>query len=309
MQFRYDLEELRRLQGLNIDQKVALSMTRIQEWYEHWCGKISVNFSGGKDSTVLLHLVRSMYPETPAVYADTRLDLPEVREFVKKTPNVIFVKPVMDFREVIKTYGWVFPSKNVAQYVEAARRGVRYATMLFDGKNYDGTPSKFNKDRYSRWKFLIDAPFKISPKCCEMMKEKPLDNFRKQTGLMPIVGLMAVESIRRELTWRKVGCNAFDTKHPMGRPMMFWTEQDVFNYILKYGLEIPACYGDIVCCKGKYKTTGEQRTGCAFCLIGAHRDKKSSRIKRMKETHPELYKYCMDHLGMREVVEWLNLPH
>ena len=309
MQFRYDLEELRRLQGLNIDQKVALSMTRIQEWYEHYEGKVSVSYSGGKDSTVLLHLVRSMYPEVPAVYADTRLDLPEVRGFVKKTPNVIFVKPVMDFREVIKTYGWCFPSKEVAKYIEDARRGVKYAVNGLQGLYLDGTPSKFCRDRLTRWAFLVDAPFKISPMCCKVMKERPLDEYKKKTGNFPFIGLMATESKRRELTWRKVGCNAFDINRPSSKPLSFWTEQDIWTYILWHGIEIPSCYGDIITKNGKLKCSGEQRTGCAFCLIGAHRDKKSSRIKRLKDTHPALYKYCMEHLGMKEVLEWLKIPH
>ena len=65
--------------------KIALSKLRITEWYEHWQGKVYVSYSGGKDSTVLLKLVRELYPEVPAVYVDTRLDYPEVRAHVKAT--------------------------------------------------------------------------------------------------------------------------------------------------------------------------------------------------------------------------------
>ena len=33
--------------------------------------RLFVSFSGGKDSTILLDLVRDLYPDVPAAYADT----------------------------------------------------------------------------------------------------------------------------------------------------------------------------------------------------------------------------------------------
>ena len=307
-QLKYSKEDLTRLQALSLEDKVTLSKLRIQEWYEHWGGKVAVSFSGGKDSTVLLHLVREMYPEVPAVYVDTGMDLTSVKEFVRNTPNVVRVKPSMNFRQVIETYGWVFPSKNVAKYVSDARRGVRYATMMFEGKNSDGSPSIFNQDRYSRWKKLIDAPFKISEKCCLVMKEEPLDKYYKETGRKPYIGLLACESKRREEAWKKTGCNAFDSRKATSKPLSFWTEQDILAYIKREGLKISEAYGDIVEEKGKLKTTDEQRTGCIFCLIGAHLN-KPNRIQRLKEIEPTKYKYCIEQLGMDEVMTWLNLPH
>lgn len=49
-------EELRLLQALPLDLKVARTKQRIREWVDYW-GKdhVCVSFSGGKDSTVLLH--------------------------------------------------------------------------------------------------------------------------------------------------------------------------------------------------------------------------------------------------------------
>ena len=66
-------EELIIRQGYDLDLKIRISKRTIREWYEEYEGKVRVSFSGGKDSTVLLHLVRSQYPDVPAVFADTGL--------------------------------------------------------------------------------------------------------------------------------------------------------------------------------------------------------------------------------------------
>ena len=95
------------------------------------------------------------------------------------------------------------------------------------------------------WKPLIDAPFEISNKCCDVMKKNPAKNFEKESGRHPIVGTMAEES---RLRWNKylgTNCNAFSAKHPESKPMSFWTEQDVLEYIRRFNLEIPSVYGEI----------------------------------------------------------------
>ena len=59
---------LKQRQILPLWAKEEMSRRRIRQWYEHWDGEVYVSFSGGKDSTVLLHIVRSLYPEVPAVF-------------------------------------------------------------------------------------------------------------------------------------------------------------------------------------------------------------------------------------------------
>lgn len=99
-------------------------------------------------------------------------------------------------------------------------------------------------------------------------------------------------------------CNAFDGKRPMGKPMSFWTEQDVLRFIVDRKLPIASVYGDIVASDGendyaetlidcKLHCTGCQRTGCMFCGFGAHLEKGENRFERMKHTHPKHYEFCI----------------
>ena len=90
------------VQSLPLDIKVAKSKLRIEEWVRYYGDEnCYISFSGGKDSTVLLHLVRSLYPNIEAVYVDTGLEYPEVKAFVKEQDTVSMLRPKMSFRQVI----------------------------------------------------------------------------------------------------------------------------------------------------------------------------------------------------------------
>jgi len=137
----HELWELKQKQSLPFQAKVYMSIARIRQWYDAFDGNVYVSFSGGKDSTVLLHLVRSIYPDVPAVYVDTGLEYPEIKAFVKTFDNITILRPEINFRQVIEKYGYPIISKDVAKKVHYARMGSDWALKCFEGVNKDGTPS------------------------------------------------------------------------------------------------------------------------------------------------------------------------
>lgn len=277
---------------------------------------VYVSYSGGKDSTVLMDIVRKEYPRIPAVFVDTWMEYPQIRSFVKRYENVVTLKPVMGLKEIIKQYGWCFPSKDVAQAIWYARQGKKWAINKLHGLDREGKKSEY-RQQYIKWLPLYESELLISPYCCIKQKEEPVALYEKQTGRHPILALMAEESARRKEAYLRTGCNSFESERPLSKPMGFWTEQNVLQYKIQNQIEIAEPYGEVVeegqvqgqlsfvLPGGKLKCTGEQRTGCMFCPVGCHLT-DFAKFKRLKAYNPRLYDFCMEELGEREMLEWVE---
>lgn len=325
-------DDLKMLQALPLELKIKMTERRIRDWVsEFGTNGVYVSFSGGKDSTVLLHIVRELYPDIEAMFINTGLEYPEIQKFVKSFDNVTILRPKMRFDEVIKKYGYPIISKEVSLKVDNARKGGVCRDDFIKGTIRETRCG----GRYSLIKYapLLNTDFNISNFCCNVMKKIPAKDFEKHTGKKPILATMAEESRHREQAWLKNGCNAFDAKRQTSQPISFWTEQDVLHYIKEYNIPIASVYGDIVYAEDpeqmrfedfrgeKLTTTGCKRTGCIFCGYGCHLEKEPSRFQRLKQTHPRQYEYCLgggeydedgiwkpnkDGLGMRHVFDELN---
>ena len=299
-----DKRELTMLQALPLDIKIAKTKRRIQEWIDYYGeNRVYISFSGGKDSTVLLKLVREVNPNVPAVFVDTGLEYPELKQFVNSIDNVITLRPEMSFKQVIETYGYPMISKEQANYLD----DIRNSTEKMKLRRLNGD----EKGRFklsNKWHYLIDAPFKISHRCCNVMKKTPVKKYEKETGRVPFIGTMATESLLREQKYLKTGCNAFNSKRPTSTPLGFWDEQDILKYIKDNNIKIASVYGEIIENNGIYKTTKCDRTGCVFCGFGVHLEEGENRYQRLEKTHPLLHSYCMDKLGFRTVCEYMNIP-
>lgn len=123
---KHTISDLYQMQSMPLNIKVRMTQNRIRGWVDEYGEDgVYVSFSGGKDSTVLLDIVRKMYPGILAVFVDTGLEYPEIREFVKTFDNVTWLKPKKTFRQVIEEYGYPFISKEVSDKVQGARKYVK----------------------------------------------------------------------------------------------------------------------------------------------------------------------------------------
>jgi 3'-phosphoadenosine 5'-phosphosulfate sulfotransferase (PAPS reductase)/FAD synthetase len=133
-------------------------------------GKEYISYSWGKDLGVMLDIICRFIDKTvPAVFCNTGNEYPKVVKFVRQTDNLITVRPDMQIKQIIEKYGFPLISKEQNQYIRQAKhtnseklRNIR----LFGSINGIGKIVE-------RWKFLIDAPFDVSEKCCDFLKKKP----------------------------------------------------------------------------------------------------------------------------------------
>ena len=118
----HDQERLNELQALSLDQKIGKTISRLTEFIQHFGEDgVYVSVSGGKDSAVLWDITHKLFPNVPAVFSDTGLEYPEVRDFAKNIATEV-VSPKLSFVEVIRQYGYAIISKEVSEAIYYARR-------------------------------------------------------------------------------------------------------------------------------------------------------------------------------------------
>jgi 3'-phosphoadenosine 5'-phosphosulfate sulfotransferase (PAPS reductase)/FAD synthetase len=330
------------LQSESLSMKIQGTMAKIMEFYNRTDGNCYLSCSGGADSIVLRDIVQRFLGDYPqyknlkTVFDDTGLEEPSVRAMALNIPNICVVRPEMPFIKVLTEIGYPLISKEVSECIDQARRYLennnrdryiyRLEKLLGTAKQKDGSKSLYNKEKY---KPLINAPFRISNQCCNIMKKKPMGKLKEH----PIIATMAEESENRKTAWYKSGCNSFEGKIA-SRPMSPWTKQDTMEYIKRFDVKIAECYGQVIPvskdniqvfegCEDHYRFSGAQRTGCIFCMFGAHLDtlkNGTSRFMLLKQSQPKLFDYCMrggkfdeqglwipdKGLGMAFVIEWCN---
>ena len=286
---------------LPYETKLKLTETRIREWYENWGRQVYLSYSGGLDSTVLLHLIRKVIGnEIPAVFSNTGLEFPEIVRFARQASGeFVEVRPRdkkgkrVTFKRVVTEHGFPLISKENALRIEKLRHGNlcdRYRNYLLYG---DERGKRYTLPK--KYRFLLETQFDTTEKCCHIMKKNPLAKYEKQTGRKRYDGTTQDEGEMRARLYARTGCNTYDGNTIKSQPLGFWRRQDVLRYVVENDIPICSVYGDIrKTPQGEYYCTGEQRTGCMFCGFGAHLEAEPNRFQRMAATHPKHYEICMN---------------
>lgn len=280
-----DIQQLQEMQKWPLEQKVAHTIDKVSAFiaFARERGRgVYISLSGGKDSTVMLDIIRRFLdPEhkISVVFCNTGNEYPEIVRFVRTIPDVKTVHPKITMRKVIEKYGFPLISKEQSHSIRQAKttKSDRLRSIRLHGTN----PAKgYTSGKISDcWQFLIDEPFMVSEKCCDCLKKRPLQLYARQTGEVPIIGTMATESrLRQQQYARRGGCNSFDEKRIASYPLSIWTDKDIWEYIRRYNVS----YCDIY-------DKGATRTGCMVCGFGAHIE-ENSRFELLYDLHPKAYR-------------------
>jgi len=296
---RHSSDDLAQLKSLDLEAKVRMTANRICQFYDHFDGMVALWWSGGLDSTAMRHIALTVRPDIPSVFCDSVLEYPENRRLCRDG-GAVSIRPKIGFRQAIEKYGYPVASKRIAQYVHEVRHtkpGSATERLRLTGYATAGRWSKMSMIP-KRWQFLVRAPFAVSHKCCDCLKKRPAARYEKATGRKAIIGTRVDESQQREQTWRMYGCNAYDLQRPRSTPLSFWTHADVREYVDAENVTYSKLYD-----------MGYERSGCMFCMFGVHLEPAPNRFQRMAVTHPKQYQYCLDKLGIREVLEYIGVDY
>lgn len=279
--------------SMSLEQKVMTTAYRMNDWDVNMGGSY-ISLSGGLGSRVLLDINRKYCignNKIPTVFIDTGLEHKGVKDIATKYADYI-IRPSMNFHKVLIKYGYPVISKAQAMAIRKIitnNLSEKYKNKLLYGDE-KGTAGKLS----NKWHFLLKAPFKCSELCCDAMKKRPAHKFQKENEAFPITAEMVEESTNRKIIYLKNGCNMYNLTNPKSTPMAFWTQQDLLKYVVQEKIDIAEEYGEIKQDSyGDYYTTKEQRTGCAFCLFGCHREKQPNRIQRLYKIDRKRYEYCI----------------
>ena len=293
---------------------------------------------GGLDSITLYLFLRSIGIDVPAISVSCLEDLSIQR--VHKALGVQALKPQKSKVKVIREFGWPVISKEIAgkisllQHPSENNQTVRHAIITGETGAQGGYRKGTRMQLPKHWLELFGgadtegqtcgydaADFLVSDKCCYYLKEKPCDDYRKETGRWPYMGLMASEGGRREKALAINGCNYVSPTTRRSCPFATFNRQDLLTLALEMedwyhahadlfpGPEletiVPAIYGKIIRDEhGLLQTTDAQRTGCSMCGFGIHKEDRPHRFDLLWERNPKEWAMWMHHVDQDANGNW-----
>lgn len=249
-----------------------------------------ISFSGGKDSTVLSDLIDRSLPgnNIPRVYANTGIEYQLIYKFVldksKKDNRFIIVKPSVNIIDMLKRVGYPFKSKKHSSLLETYQKykttenrpGIQhYLHISNDGINW--SPQNSCPDKL-RFQFTPDYPLKISDRCCDELKKKPLHNWaKKHKKPYTILGIRRAEGGRRhDAKCIVLKGNKLDVFQPIAPMTNDWIEW----YIDTFRVDISDIYKD---------PYNFDRTGCKGCPFAINLQKE---LDTLEKHFPNERKQC-----------------
>lgn len=282
---------------------------------------------GGLDSITLLMFLRHIGIDVPAISVSVLED--KSIQKIHQELGVQSLKPLKSKVEVIRDFGWPVLSKEIANKISLLQNPtlknitVRHAIITGETGAYGGYQKNSRMKLSQKWleKFggyenetegvnYQKPDFLVSDKCCYYLKEKPCNDYARERGRFPYMGLMASEGGRRQKALMRNGCNYISSGTKRSCPFAIFSRQDLLQLALDLNVPVPEIYGEIVRdADGTLRTTKAQRTGCSMCGFGIHMERRPHRFDLLYQNNPKEWEMWMNHVVQKEDGSWYGWGH
>jgi 3'-phosphoadenosine 5'-phosphosulfate sulfotransferase (PAPS reductase)/FAD synthetase len=296
----YTYDQLKEWQAWPLKEKAAWAKDAI----ERFLAKVenpSVAFSAGKDSTVLLHLVRQFRPDVNVIYGNTTIEFPECVRFAHRLRdgwNLNYHEAIPDVRFwwIVREYGWPLLGKShgVGGVAHKTSRAQFFERLK---EEHGELPEKYR----------LQAKVPISSACCTFLKERPSIKLQKKLGVDGVfLGILAAESRRRMFNFLEYGEIYYPKSQRVWKchPLAIWDDDDIWAYIRKYNVPYAPLY-DMGFTNEYGRWVSHKRNGCMFC--GMDLKYPDNHFAIMRHTHPKAWRTVMVKMGLGQVL--LKLHH
>lgn len=240
-----------------------------------------ISFSGGKDSTIVSHLIDEALPNNkiPRIFINTGIEYIDMVKYVKeissKDDRIIVYNSGVNIKQMLEKYGYPFKSKEhsekVSIYQHSGMKG-KSVKRYVSGLNKDSTPA-FNKcPKILEYQFTSENKLKISRECCHKLKKEPCHRYEKESGRrISITGLRIAEGGTRR---QYKGCVVFDSNNNLKKfkPINPCTDEWCDWYVESRNIKL---------CKLYYPPFNFKRTGCKGCPFALELEQQLEAMERL----------------------------
>lgn len=216
-----------------------------------------LSYSGGKDSHLLYWFIKEYLHDDKIkiVGVNTRMEHPMIARRIIDNCDVVLL-PDYKPHEVMEKYGRPCYTKLHDEYIRRYQNGSRaVSTMKYVARLDENTRFKLPKEAS---KLLLNGDLhKVSSKCCDYLKKKPMEKYLKESNKHLIMGVKSDESQLRKARYK--GCFTSDGKFT---PLWDLSEEMENAIYIYYNIDIPPIYEVL------------DRTGCMGCPYGKSVEKE-----------------------------------
>jgi 3'-phosphoadenosine 5'-phosphosulfate sulfotransferase (PAPS reductase)/FAD synthetase len=282
---------------LSFEKKLALSEKIIDSAFNRLPHCWALSYSGGKDSTVLSHLmVERLKLAIPHITSDTRLEYPETKAQIKhwkqwlreRGVSLHVAYPALRPREVWQKVGVPLWSKVIGQKVDKYVATGNRAHLL-----------RVPQELHAAAELLRQAGIGLAgSRCCDELKKKPMHRLNKKLGILGhFTGVRVQESRSREMMWLQRGALYYSTAHRewLCHPLSFWTKDEIAGYLKQHNIYPILPKGGA--------------SGCVCCMFGSHVRPGPTPLQSLYHDNPKMWHAAIFDWGYKDALDIAGIPY